>query len=121
VTVPAVPLPSNGGIRTPVDFTLKSGWSFDAKRRLFTSESGETFSPFSDLPNGARIVYKVPQLARATRKKLSAAERDLTRYMQVILPSGEKASRYRRAVQAWPAVEAAQMGPEVSLPKSPKP
>jgi len=108
-------------VRTPIDFTLKTGWSFDTKRRLFTSESGETFSPFSDLPKGTRIVYKVPQLARASRTKLSAAERDLQRYMQVILPSGEKASKYRPAVDAWPAVEAAQMGPAVSLPKSPKP
>ena len=121
MTVPAVPLPSDGSVRTPIDFTLKTGWSFDTKRRLFTSESGETFSPFSDLPKGTRIVYKVPQLARASRTKLSAAERDLQRYMQVILPSGEKASKYRPAVDAWPAVEAAQMGPAVSLPKSPKP
>ena len=121
MTVPAVPLPSDGRFPTPIDFTLKSGWAFDTKRRLFIAERGETFSPFSDLPKGTRIVYKVPQLARADRKKLSAAERDLTRYMQVILPAGAKASKYRAAVQSWPSVDAAQEGPVVSLPRAPKP
>jgi len=121
VTVPAVPLPSDGSARTPIDFTLKSGWSFDTKRRRFTSESGETFSPFSDLPKGTRIVYKVPQLARANIKKLSAAERDLRRYMQVIFPVGHDASKHRGAVQSWPSVDAAQEGPVVSLPRAPKP
>jgi len=121
VTIPEVPLPTDGSVRTPIDFTLKAGWSFDTKNRLFTSESGETFSPFSGLPKGSRVVYKVPRLARANVSKLSDAERALRPHMQLILPAGETATKYRRAVHAWPVVEAAQVGPQVSLPRGPTP
>jgi hypothetical protein len=109
-------MPRDGSIRTPIDFTLKSSWSFDTKRRIFTSESGEKFSPFSGLPKGSRVVYKVPRLARADAAKLSEPERALQRYMQLILPQGEPAAKHLRAVQAWPAVEEAHVSPQVSLP-----
>jgi hypothetical protein len=111
-------MPRDGSIRTPIDFTLKSGWSFDSKHRIFASESGETFSPFSGLPKGSRVVHKVPQLARADVAKLSGPERALQRYMQLILPAGEPAAKHLRAVQAWPAVEAAHVSPQVSLPRA---
>lgn len=121
MTIPEVPLPTDGRVRTPIDFTLKAGWSFDTKRRIFTTENGETFSPFSGLPKGSRVVYKVPRLGRANVSKLSDAERALRPHMQLILPAGETATRYRRAVQAWPVVDAAQVGPQVSLPRRPTP
>ena len=105
-------------MRTAVDFTLKSSWAFDTKRRAFVSESGKTFSPLSDLPKGSRIVYKVPQLARADAATLSVAQRALRRHMQVILPPGEPVAKYLRAVRAWPAVEKAEMSPQVSLPRT---
>jgi hypothetical protein len=116
VTIPAVPLPKDGSVRTPLDFKLKPDWHFDTKRRAFESDSGEKFSP-RELPEGSRIVYKVPNLARAARAKLNEHERELRRYMQVILPHGESPARYLRAVRAWPSVEEAHVGPEVSLPQ----
>ena len=118
MTVPAVPLPTDGSIRTPIDFTLKSGWSFDTKHRVFTSESGEKFSPLSGLPKGSRVVYKVPRLARAEVATLSKPERALRRHMQLILAAGEPAAKYLRALQAWPAVEEAHLSPQVSLPRA---
>ena len=121
MTIPEVPLPTDGSVRTPIDFTLKAGWSFDTKTRIFTSESGETFSPFAGLPKGSKVVYKVPRLARANVSTLSESERALRPHMQLILPAGETATEYRRAVQAWPVVDAAQVGPQVSLPGGPTP
>ena len=116
MTIPAVPLPKDGSIRTPLDFTLKPDWSFDPKRRTFRSAKGKTFSPFDDLPKGSRIVYKVPGLARADASTLNQHERALRRAMQLILPPGESAAGLLSKVRAWPPVQEARAGPEVSLP-----
>jgi hypothetical protein len=114
VTIPAVPPPS--GIRTPIDVTMKEGWSFDEEARTFFSSSGETFALRGQLPKGTRVVHKVPRLAGADESTLSEAERDLRRYLQVILPAGESPAAHLRQVRAWPPVEEAHAGPDVSLP-----
>lgn len=114
--IPAVPLPANSKVRTPVDLKLKKGWSFDPKRRLFASDSGEEFKPRGDLPKNSRIVYKVPSLAEADEAELSEAERDLRRYMQVILPAGESPAEYVEVIRSWPSVAEAHAAPEISLP-----
>ena len=106
-----------GSVRTPIDFTLKPGWRFDAKRRIFESVTGEKFSARGEVPEGTQIVYKVPNLARADPSKLNDAERDLRRYMQVILPRGESPGKYLKVIRAWPPVEEAHTGPQVSLPQ----
>ena len=116
VTIPAVPVPKDGSIRTPIDFTLKRDWRFDPKRRIFESDTAEKFSAGSDLPEGSKIVYKLPDLARADPSKLSKPERDLRRYMQVILPPGESPEKYVRVVRRWTPVEEAHVAPDVSLP-----
>jgi hypothetical protein len=118
VTIPAVPLPNDGSILPSIDFTLQAGWSFDTRRRIFTSERGETFSPRHDLPKGSRIVYKIPRLARMDAKKLDEHERALRRYMQFVLPAGERAATHLRTVRAWPPVEEAHVTPQVSLPRA---
>ena len=117
MTIPAVPLPKDGSVRTPLDIKLKSNWYFDTKRRTFKSDAGETFSPRGTVPQGTRIVYKVPSAAHADESSLNEHERELRRYMQVILPRGESPANYLRAVRAWPPVEEAHVGPDVSLPK----
>jgi hypothetical protein len=114
--IPAVPLPANSPIRRPVDLKLKPGWRFDQHRRVFVSEAGERVTPGADLPKRSRVVPTVPSLASADEATLSPAERDLRRYIQVILPPGEPPDRYVDAVRAWPCVEQAEVGPEVSLP-----
>lgn len=117
MTIPAVPVPGDARVRAPLDFKLKARWHFDATRRSFESDSGQKFSPRGELPQGSRIVYKVPSLAQADASKLNEHERELRRYMQVILPHGESPARYLRAVRSWPSVEEANTGPEVSLPQ----
>jgi hypothetical protein len=114
--IPAVPLPANSRIRRTVDFKLKLAWRFNPDRRVFVSEAGERVTPAADLPKRSRILAKVPNLAFADQASLSPAERDLSRYFQVILPPGEPPDRYVDAVRAWPAVEHADISPEVSLP-----
>jgi len=101
----------------PLDFKLKPEWRYDTRRREFVSASGERYTPRDKLPRNSRIVYKVPILAGAAPSDLNPHERDLQRYMQIILPTGVSPARYLRAVRSWPAVEEAHVGPEVSLPQ----
>jgi hypothetical protein len=114
--MPAVPAPKNAGISIPVELKLKRNYSYDSRKRVFESSSGTRFNPFKDLPKDTRIVYKVPALAAADEAKLSESERELRRYMQVILPPGAAPQDYVDAVRAWPGVEEASVGPDVSLP-----
>jgi hypothetical protein len=65
----------------------------------------------------ARIVYKVPNLARTKEANLSKDERDLRRYMQVILPAGESPAEYVNMIRDWPCVVEAHVAPEISLPQ----
>ncbi len=116
MTIPAVRAPSDGSVRRSVDFTLKAGWRFDPKGRIFKSDAGETFSPRGKLPAGSRIVHTAPSLGRAEPSRLNEHERELRRYMQVILPRGESPAPYLRAIRSWPPVEEASAGPELSLP-----
>jgi len=113
---PAVPLPEGSDVRIPVDATLKPGWRYDSKGRVFVSDEGRRFRPGAELPKQSKIVYKVPSLARADVRKLSSPERDLQRYLQVILPPGQVASEHVEAVRHWPCIAEAQVGPQVSLP-----
>ena len=113
--IPAVPLPANSTIRIPVDVKLKPGWRFDTRGRAFESDSGEWFVPRA-LPRKTRIVYKTPALARADAGKLSGPERELTRYLQIILPEGESPERHVEAIRSWAPVEEAHVAPLPSLP-----
>jgi hypothetical protein len=115
--IPAVPLPGGSTVRTPIDVKLKRTWRFDKNRRVFLATAGETFEPWPTLPRGSRIVYKVPKLAEAVDpSRLSKPERDLARYMHVILPKGKSPADWVEAVRAWPPVEEANVAPDVSLP-----
>ncbi len=113
---PAVPLPQGNPVRIPVEATLKSGWRYDARRRMFVSDKGMTFKPGGELPKRSRIVSKVHGLVGSKARQLSAPQRDLLRYLQVILPPDESAAAYVDTVRAWPCIADAQVGPDVSLP-----
>ena len=111
---PAIPPPKELRGRS-VDFKLKPGWRFDEAKGVFIGPSGAEFA-VPRLPKNSRVIYKVPSLARSASKKLSGAERDLQRYMQVILPSPRSTKSVLQAVQSLPAVEEAHLAPEISLP-----
>ena len=115
---PAVPVPRDARLRPSIDVTLKPGWRLEPGKRIFVSGTGETCRPSGELPKGTRIVPKVPALAKTPPGKLSEPERDLQRYVQVILPAGESASTHLKTVRAWDCVESASLPPEVSLPRA---
>jgi hypothetical protein len=114
--MPAVRVPKRAKIARPVELRLRARWRYDEKRRAFVSETGQEFAPAKALPKHTRIVPKVPSVARAPRATLSKAERDLQRYVQVILPGNASPDAYLADIAAWPCVEEARMAPEVSLP-----
>jgi hypothetical protein len=117
--MPTVRAPQNAGIRTPVEVKLKPRYRYDSSRRVFESESGARFKPSGDLPKNTRIVYKVPSLAEANARSLSKWEKDLQRYMQVILPEGVSPADYVAIIRGWPSVADAWVAPEVGLPAPP--
>ena len=114
--MPAVSVPANAGIRAPVEVKLKPQYRYDSNLRVFESDTGKRFKPSGDLPKKTRIVYKVPALAEADAHALSKSEKDLRRYMQVILPEGVSPADYVEIIRAWPSIEEAWVAPEVSLP-----
>jgi hypothetical protein len=118
--IPAVRVPADAKIRTPIEIKLKAGWEFDAARRLVVSERGEEFEARDDdLPKKSKIVHKTPALAQAARKaraRMSADENNLLRYLQVILPADETPAKYLKTIRDWPWVEQANLPPQPSLP-----
>jgi len=78
---------------------------------------GEHFAARDALPKGSRILHTAPLLADADPSKLNKAERELARDLQVILPAGEAPKCHVDAIRAWPCVESAQLGPDISLPR----
>lgn len=114
MTYPAVPPPKELTGRS-LDYKLKPGWRYDEARGVFVDVKGVELSA-PRLPKNSRILYKVPSLARSARKGLSTAEKDLQRYMQVILPSPRSAKAALKTLQSHPAVEEVHLAPEISLP-----
>ncbi|HSK73377.1 MAG TPA: hypothetical protein VK892_16875 [Pyrinomonadaceae bacterium] len=114
--IPAVRLPKNSKIRIPVDLKLKPNWRYEPGQRIFVSGTGKEFNPISDLPENTKIVYKVPSLVDADESKLSKSEKDLRRYLQVILPPGKSPAEYVDVIRSWRCVEEAHTAPEISLP-----
>ena len=113
---PAVPLPEDVPVRRPIELTLKLGWRYESRQRAFVSAKGDSFSPQGDLPLRTKIVYQVPDVAGKDPVELSRPERDLQRYLHVILPSQARPEDYITAVSKWPCVSAANLAPEISLP-----
>lgn len=113
---PAVPLPDDVPVKRPIELTLKPGWRYDSCRRAFVGAKGESFSPRGDLPARTQIAYQIPDVAGKDPAKLSQPERDLQRYLHVVLPSEAVSEDYIAAVEKWPCVLEANVAPEISLP-----
>ncbi|MDP1561473.1 MAG: hypothetical protein Q8M16_08760 [Pirellulaceae bacterium] len=115
---PAVPPSDDLTHRAAVELVLAEGWRYNSRRRVFVSDNDELFRPPQELLAYGQLVYKVPTLAKQNPQDLSAAERDLQRYMQLILPPTELTATLLENLQAWPCIEAATPGPKISLPKA---
>ncbi len=113
---PVVPVPDDASIKRPLELKLKPGWRYESRRRVFTSDDGESFAPGGELPKYTKIVYQLPELSAADPSGLSEPERDLQRYMHIVLPSGKSPEGYVAVVSQWPCVAEANAGPEISLP-----
>jgi hypothetical protein len=122
VVMLATPVMSAGGTNAPqglrpsLDVKLASEWRYADSRGVFVSSAGEEFSPRADLPKGTQIRYMVPHLASADRATLSADERNLASYLQIVFPKGAEIDRYLPDIAQWPCVEQVQRPPEISLP-----
>jgi hypothetical protein len=118
--MPAVPLPRGARIAPTIEVKLGRGWRYDPERGVFTNERGEQFAPPRQaLPRGAKIVPKVRSLARTAPARLSKAERELTRFVQIVLPLRTDPAPLMATIRRWPSVEDAQPAPTVSLPSVP--
>lgn len=104
------------GLARHVSLKLKPGWRFDRGRAQFFSASGQRFSVRDQLPEGSEIVPTAPALADTDPQMLSDAERDLARYVQLILPKGATPEHYLAIAKRWDAVEEATLPPRISLP-----
>ena len=113
---PEVPLPEDVPVKRPIELTLKPGWRYDSRRQTFVGAKGDSFSPKDALPSGSRIAYQVPDLAGKDPAELSKPERELQRYIHVVLPSEAKPEDYVAVASKWPCVAAASVAPEISLP-----
>ena len=104
------------GIRPHLVVKVKPDWQYDDSRGTFVSSSGQAFSAMEKLPRGSTIVHVAPHLAKADPRSLSKDERNLARYVHVILPRKTTPSAYLEVVRSWPCVEEARLPPEISLP-----
>lgn len=117
-----IPVMGAGGDKTPkglrpsLDVKLAAAWRYVDASETFVSSGGEEFSPLAELPKGTRIRYMAPHLAKADRAALSADERNLAQYLQVVFPKGTSVESYLAIIEDWPCVERVDPPPEVSLP-----
>ena len=117
--IPAVRIPASAKLPTPVEIKLKAGWQFDAAQRAFVSARGERFTLRGALPPRSKVLHTTPDLAAAMQSgkaRLTAAEKNLVRHLQVILPPSRARAKIVEAIRQWPCVENAALQPEMSLP-----
>jgi len=110
---PGEPIP---GMPPHLVLKLKSGWRFDREANAFVDTHGRS-AEAAELPAGTTFVPVTPTLQRKRAARLSAAERDLARYFQIVLPAGADPRAYLDAVRRWPCAAEVQLPPVVSLPQ----
>jgi hypothetical protein len=115
MTVPSVPPPDD--IRRPLIGKLKKNWLLDVKRHRFVGPQGRDFDPTDELPPESTVDLNVPMLAKRPLSKLSAAEKDLMRYVQIILPKGVEPESQSEKIAKWPCFESVTIAPRYELPK----
>lgn len=95
---------------------LKQRWTYDLQRRMFVETSGKKFSPKEYLPKYTRIIYMAQDLAEKPMNSLLKEDRNLARYLQVILPKGTNPKKYLTILKRWDCAEDVKFPPEISLP-----
>jgi hypothetical protein len=111
---PGEPIP---GLRPHLVMKLKSGWRFDADANAFVDARGRRCAQTDQLPTGTTLQPVSPTLQRKRAARLTAAERDLVRYFQIVLPAGADPRVHLDAVSGWPCAAEVRLPPIVSLPQ----
>ena len=96
---------------------LRPGWRFDAGS--FVDDDGQRLDPTPWLIAGARIEPMYPEFQE--RAPVSEAERDLTRYFQVVFPAGTLVDDHLSALRELPFFDDVRKPPQISLPESLEP
>jgi hypothetical protein len=105
------------GMRPHLVLKLRPGWRFDARANAFVDARGRSCPAPEDLPAGTKFLPVSPTLQRKHTGKLSAPERDLVRYFQIVLPTGADPRAYLDAMRRWPCATEVTLPPIVSLPQ----
>ena len=89
-------------IRPQLLLKLERGWRLEATGRL-VSPYGEAI-PLAGLPEGSELQSVLPG---SPGERASSAERELRRFVRVLLPSGVDAEDVLSPADAWPGVNGA--------------
>lgn len=95
---------------------LRRGWRYDTRTGRLVSISGQHLAPREQLGRDVRVAPMVPHLLDTDPQSLSQDERNLIRYVHLILPKRSDVQRYMKIVRDWPCVEEVQPPPDISLP-----
>jgi hypothetical protein len=95
---------------------IKPGWHFSEDQNAFVSPDEQASFRLQELPSGARVVYVAPQLARGNPRNLSADERNLALYLQVIFEQEVDLEHYLDTIRKWPCIDQVRLPADVSLP-----
>ena len=90
---------------------LAPGWRLGAAGAVFVLNHERI-----ELPAGCKVRPHIPALAAQPDAQLSTAERDLARYVQVLLPANAKKKAVRALLEKLDYVEAVTEPPAISLP-----
>jgi hypothetical protein len=104
------------GVRPHLVGKLRDGWSYDPAVAAFVAADGRRFIPRAVLPKGTTIVHMTPDLARAPMRSLSPAERELARYIQIVLPRAKNPGAYLARLAAWECLAEVRLPPDIDLP-----
>src|SRR3954452_16469955 len=103
------------GMRPVIHALLRPRWDLEPKALRFLTGRRE-FVPGENLPSGTQIQHLVSRLQNVDRENLSAVEKKLSRWIQLILPQGTEAEHYVAEMQSWPCFEEVHVAPRPSLP-----
>jgi hypothetical protein len=107
------------GIRPHLVGKLRDGWTYDSSAAVFVAADGRRFQPQAALPKGTTIVPMTPDLARSAARRLSPAERNLARYIHIILPRGRSPAVYLPRLVEWACLAEVRLPPDIDLPSTP--
>lgn len=113
---PAIPVPGHAGVRLPIVVELKKGWHYEEASGSF-AHGRQRFDPAEALPAGAQVTQRFPAGSIPPR---TTQERELARFVQLVLPPDDVPAKYLDLVQRWPCVANAYVIPPPSLPSLPQ-